>query len=465
MRLRLFLSFAIIVLVSIASVVVIARQGAATEVRAFMFRGGMSGTESLVSSLEAYYAAHDTWQGVEQLLLESGPGRGHGMPGMGGNGLGPGGMAGMMAQRLRLADAQGVLVFDTSQNGVGGTLSSDELQSAISLRAGGKVVGFLLPEGGMAFSPGDETRLVSRITRAALVAGMVAGIASLLLALVLAYRLLRPIRALTRAAEQMGGGDLSQRVPVHGDDELALLGKTFNRMAASLQRAEESRQAMTADIAHELRTPLAVQRASLEALQDGIYPLDSENLAPILEQNILLNRLVDDLRTLALADAGQLQLEIIPTDFDGLVEHVVELFTPQAASQSIDLHIDNSPAHLSPIPLDPLRVEQILGNLLSNALRHAPPHSQVDIAISHTPTAVQLSVRDSGPGISPEALPRVFERFYRADKSRSRVEGGTGLGLAIARQIAQAHGGNLTADNHPLGGAIFTLTLPSAQNP
>ena len=460
MRLRLFLSFVIIVLVSIASVVVIARKGAATEVRAFMFRGGMSGTEGLVGALEAYYAAHNSWQGVEELLLESGPGRAHGMPGMRGNG-----MAGMMAQRLRLTDTQGNLVFDTSLNRTGGSLTSDELQSAISLQAGGKVVGYLVPEGGMAFSPGDEIRLVSRITRAALIAGIVAGGTSLLLALVLAYRLLRPIRELTRAAEQMGKGDFSQRVPVRGDDELTLLGTTFNRMAASLKRAEESRQAMTADIAHELRNPLAVQRASLEALQDGIYPLNPENLAPILEQNILLNRLVDDLQTLALADAGQLPLEIIPTDFQGLAERVVERFTPQAASQSIELHIEKSPLQLPLIPLDPIRVEQILGNLLSNALRHAPPKSQVEIAITNTPTKVQLTVRDSGPGIPPDALPRVFERFYRADKSRSRMEGGTGLGLAIARQIAQAHAGNLTAGNHPQGGAIFTLTLPSARNP
>ena len=460
MRLRLFLSFTIIVLVSIASVVVIARRGAASEVRTFMFRGGMSGTEGLVGALEAHYAAQGSWQGVEVLLLDSGPGRGFGMPGMGGNGMGSHGMAGMMAQRLRLSDAQGTLIFDSTPNAGSSNLTSDELSSAISLRARGVVVGYLLPEGGMAFSAGDETRLVSRIGRAALIAGVVAGGASLLLALVLSYRLLQPVRELTRAAEQMGKGDLSQRVPVHGDDELALLGATFNRMAASLQRLEESRQAMTADIAHELRNPLAVQRASLEALQDGIYPLTPENLAPILEQNILLNRLVDDLRTLALADADQLQLEIIPTDFQGLVERVVERFTPQAAAQSVEFHMVKSQLPMPLIPLDPLRVEQILGNLLSNALRHAPSQSQVEITTTHASSAVQLTVRDSGRGIPPDALPRVFERFYRADKSRSRAEGGTGLGLAIARQIAQAHGGNLAADNHPQGGAIFTLTLP-----
>jgi signal transduction histidine kinase len=452
MRFRLFLSFAVIVLVAIASMLVIARQGAASEVRAFMFRGGMSGTQGLVGALEDYYAARGSWQGVEALLLEAGPGRGHGM--------GPQGMGAMMNQRLRVADARGYLVADSLGGDLGSQLSRAELNNGIALEANGQVVGYLLPEGGMAFTPGDETRLVSRITRAALIAGLVAGVASLLLAGVLAYQLLRPIHALTRAAEQMAQGDLSQRVQVHGDDELALLGQTFNRMATSLQHAEESRQAMTADIAHELRNPLAVQRASLEALQDGIYPLTPENLAPILEQNVLLSRLVDDLRTLALADAGQLKLESVPTDFASLVERLVERHIPQATAQQVELIYQKPPSPLPPMDLDPLRVEQILGNLLSNALRYTPPQGRIEVTLSQATDKVQLTVRDSGPGIPDEALPYIFERFYRADRSRSRLKGGTGLGLAIARQLAQAHGGDLTAANHPQGGAALTLSLP-----
>jgi signal transduction histidine kinase len=366
----------------------------------------------------------------------------------------------MMNQRLRVADAQGYLVADSLDGDLGSQFGREELDRSIALRSGGQVVGYLIPEGGMAFSRLDETRLVSRITRAALIAGLVAGSASLLLAVVLAYRLLRPIRALTRAAEQMARGDLSQRVQVHGDDELALLGRTFNRMAETLQHAEESRQAMTADIAHELRNPLAVQRASLEALQDGIYPLNPENLAPILEQNVLLSRLVDDLRTLALADAGQLKLESVPTDFAALVARLVERHIPQATAQQVELAFQKTPVPLPSMDLDPLRVEQILGNLLSNALRYTPTGERVEVNLSQVSSNVQLTVRDSGPGIPGEALPYIFERFYRADRSRSRAEGGTGLGLAIARQLAQAQGGDLTAANHPEGGAVLTLTLP-----
>jgi signal transduction histidine kinase len=373
-------------------------------------------------------------------------------------------MAGMMGQRLRVADALGNLVADTDQELASGRLTLQELQSAIPLQVNRQVVGYLLPEGGMAFSPGDEIRLVSRITHAALVAGLVAGGASLLLAVVLAYQLLRPVRELTRAAEKMARGDLSQRVPVHGNDELALLGRTFNRMAESLQQAEESRQAMTADIAHELRNPLAVQRASLEALQDGIYPLASENLAPILEQNVLLGRLVDDLRTLALADAGQLQLEMMPVDFARLVERMVERHIPQAATQQVELTVQIPPTSLPPISLDPLRTEQILGNLLSNALRYTPPQGRIEVELKQSTAHIQLTVHDSGPGIPDEALPYIFERFYRVDRSRSRAEGGSGLGLAIARQLAEAQGGSLTAANHSNGGAVFTLTLPKSHH-
>jgi signal transduction histidine kinase len=238
---------------------------------------------------------------------------------------------------------------------------------------------------------------------------------------------------------------------------------------------------MTADIAHELRTPLAVQRAHLEALQDGVYPLNPANLAPILEQTHLLSRLVEDLRTLALADAGQLRLDRVPTDLPALARRVIERFQPQAAAQGIAIQLDSAPGFPSPVlSLDPARIEQVLANLLTNALRHTPEGGRIAVSVYGSPErrpaamrpateepvsapGVQVSVRDSGPGIPEEALPRVFERFYRADRARSREEGGTGLGLAIARQIAQAHGGSLTAANHPEGGAFFTLTLPFSQ--
>jgi two-component system, OmpR family, sensor histidine kinase BaeS len=249
---------------------------------------------------------------------------------------------------------------------------------------------------------------------------------------------------------------------VKGRDELASLARTFNRMANSLEDAETRRRSLTADIAHELRNPLAVQRANLEAMQDGLYPVSTEALEPVLEQNLFLTRLVEDLRMLALADAGELILERAETDLAKLVEQIVERYKPQASLRQIRLEIvdGNVSPKLHSVWVDPVRIEQILGNLLSNALRHSPEGGLVRICLSSDESNLRLEVHDDGTGIPEDSLDHIFDRFYRADRSRSRVEGGTGLGLAIARKLAEAHGGTLQACNHPEGGALFTLTLP-----
>lgn len=454
MRLRIFLAFALVVLVSILSVVTLVRLTTQREVTTFMFRGGLSGSTELVNALEAYYKENQSWQGVETLLR---------MPGSHdrmGQGAGQQGMGGMMNQRLRLADSDGSLVYDTEDTQASGGLSSQQIQAAITLKNGSRTVGFLLPENGMVFQAGDQTALMQRLDNAARVAALIAGGVSLLLAMLLAYTVLRPVRDLTNAAQSLASGQLSHRVVVSGDDELASLGKAFNQMAESLQQAEQSRRDMTADIAHELRTPLAVQRAHLEAIQDGVYPLTAENLDPILQQNHTLARLVEDLRTLALADSGQLTLNRTPNDLSELVKHVIERFKPQTDSRQVELHLQPAQAPLSLVSIDPVRIEQVISNLVTNALRYTPEKGRISLSLSAQSGQVQLQVHDSGPGIHPNDLPHIFERFYRAGHSRSREEGGTGIGLAIARQLAEAHGGALTASNHPEGGALFTLSLP-----
>lgn len=452
MRLRLLLSFALVVLVSVFSMVLVVQYTATNEVGQFMFAGGMSNTQDLVTSLEAYYQTHGSWQGVDSLFASAG------------HGMGRGGMmqsGGLMGQRLRLADASGSLIVDTATPS-GGKLGATELEQAIPIHSGQNVVGYLLAQSMMGFNRGDQSRLVSRLSNGALIAGLVGGGVSLLLSLLLAYGLLKPVGALTQAAGQLAEGDLSQRVTVRGSGELAVLARSFNHMADSLESAEASRRAMTADIAHELRNPLAVQRANLEALQDGVYPLTLQALQPILEQNLLLTRLVEDLRTLALAESGQLRLERAQTELPALVERVVARFEPQAMIRGIRMNIRGKTQEnvSTPIFIDPGRVEQILNNLLSNALRYTPDGGSIEISLERATGSLQVTVHDSGPGIPTEALPHIFERFYRFDRSRSRAAGGTGLGLAIARQLAEAQGGALTAANHPLGGASFTLTLP-----
>lgn len=418
-----------------------------------MFRGGMTDSGGLVESLESYYAANGSWSGVESLFRN----RGHGM------GSGQMGQSGMAGQHLRLADRDGYLVYDSENQAEGQNIARSELDDAIQLQNDGHTVGYFLVEGGMEINRVEERNLINRLNTAAITAALVAGSISLLIAFFLAYRLLRPVRDLTHAAEKLGQGDLSERVPVHGKDELAMLGTTFNQMAASLEHAEKSRRAMTADIAHELRNPLAVQRANLEALQDGIYPLTPQNLEPVIEQNTLLNRLVEDLQTLALADSGQLELDVAEVDFKRLVERVVERFNPNAAANNIAIRFSSSDAvdgESFKIIIDPIRIEQVIGNLLSNAIRYTPKGGTIDLHLETLQRDISLEIHDSGPGIPASALPYVFDRFYRADRSRSRADGGTGLGLAIARQLTRAHGGELLASNHPAGGALFTLRLP-----
>lgn len=458
MRIRLILSYALIVLVSITSVVVIASQNAASEVRAFMFRGGMTSSADLVDSLKTYYSENGSWQGVEEILLPAGLGTGRHSGGMG-NSSGAGGMGAMLDQRIRLADADGNVIIDSSEQ-TSAQLNSEEINAAQPVQVKLKTVGYLLIQGGMNYSRNEETNLLNRLNQAAITAALIGGGLSLFLALLLTYRLLKPIQALTEAAENLGKGDLSQRVMVNGKDELAVLAHTFNHMVDSLQQAQKSRRDLTADIAHELRTPLSVQRANLEALQDGVFPPTADNLASILEQNILLTRLVSDLRTLALAESGELHLEETATDFSALVGRIVERFKPQADTHQVELITQFDQIIDQPVVLDPMRFEQILINLLSNAIRHTPGNGKINIQVKRISDEIVLTVHDSGQGIPEEALSRVFERFYRADRSRSREAGGTGLGLAIALHLAQLHGGDLLASNHPDGGAVFTLRLP-----
>lgn len=450
MRLKLVLSFAAVVLVSILTFTWLMRQETARQVRMYMFRGSLDSDASLTEVLEEYYLQTGSWENVASILGTEMRGQGQ-MGGMRAGGGPP------FGTQLLLADATGSVIYDSSGQDVGERLSILQRWQSLRLQEQGQTIGYLVASS--AQGAGSETQLVERLNRAALTTAVIAGSLALVLGIFLAYRLIRPIQALTAAAERLSAGDLSTRVQTSGSDEIAVLALTFNQMAESLQKAESNRQAMTADIAHELRTPLSVQRAHLEALEDGIYPLELENLKPIYEQNLALNRLVEDLRTLALADAGQLQLDRAPSDLVRLTRRVLDGFTPRARTQQVSLAFSASES-LPLLSLDSGRIEQVLTNLLSNALRHSPPGGTISVALETRDDQAYLTVRDEGSGIPPEAMGQVFDRFYRADRARTREDGGSGLGLAIARQLVEAHGGELAAANHPQGGAVFTLTLP-----
>lgn len=275
-----------------------------------------------------------------------------------------------------------------------------------------------------------------------------------------------PVAELAQAAQRVGAGDLSTRVQTRGSKEMVQLASTFNAMAAELQHAETLRNKLMADVSHELRTPLAVLEGNLRAALDHVYALDEAEVANLYSQTRHLIRLVNDLRELALAENHQLPLERQPTDLQGLVAETLQAIEPLAAEKGVHL-LDNT----TPIPqvdVDPIRIRQVLFNLLTNALRHTPAGGEVSASVGQTSlhhgagsTHVFITVQDTGEGMEAEELAAVFDRFYRADKSRSRETGGAGLGLAIARAIIEAHGGSLEARSAGKGqGSQFTATLP-----
>ncbi|MEI7849134.1 MAG: ATP-binding protein, partial [Chloroflexota bacterium] len=236
-----------------------------------------------------------------------------------------------------------------------------------------------------------------------------------------------------------------------------------NKMAAELQHAETLRNNLMADVSHELRTPLTVLEGNLRAALDKVVPLDEAEIANLYAQTRHLIRLVNDLRELSMAEAGQLPLEKTATNLNNLVAETLQALEPLAAEKEIRLLGELSP--LPEIVVDPFRIRQVLFNLLSNALRHTPSSGKISVTGSVTGKFIKLSVLDTGEGLEADELAAVFNRFYRADKSRSRESGGTGLGLAIVKAIIEAHGGRVTVKSAGKNqGSTFTLTLPIATN-
>jgi signal transduction histidine kinase len=275
------------------------------------------------------------------------------------------------------------------------------------------------------------------------------------LATVLAgVRLVRPLRALTGAAQRMKDGDDTTRVRVKGSDEIAQLALAFNEMADSRARNEEQRKAMVSDIAHELRTPLSNIRGWLEAVEDGVTKPDGAFVASMMEEALLLQHIVDDLQDLAMADAGNLRMHPEWLHLADLLAQV------GVAHQTKEIHLYVHTQGDPELDADPVRLRQAVGNLVNNAIRHTPPGGSVTLSGRQEGEWIVIDVADTGVGISAEDLPKVFDRFWRAEKSRSRQSGGSGLGLAIVRKLVEAHGGTVTATSTPGRGSTFTLRLP-----
>jgi signal transduction histidine kinase len=316
------------------------------------------------------------------------------------------------------------------------------------------------------FPSGDTSKTLSQnflntITHSFWLVIVLAWLLALLLTLALSNRILKPVRELTRIANRMEKGDLSQRVRIRTKDEMGMLAHAFNTMADSLARSEQLRRNLVSDVAHELRTPLTNVRGYLEALKDGVIDPTGEMIASLYEESLLLSRLVVDLQELSLAEAGQLHLVRRPLALEEVIVKAVSSLQLQATNKQLALRVEMSPC-LPRVEADAERVGQVLRNLVSNAITHTPPGGEIRIRARSINGEVLVSVDDTGEGIEEQHLPYIFERFYRADASRSRATGGTGLGLAIVKQVVEAHGGQVEAESAPGRGSSFTFSLPVA---
>ncbi len=451
---KLSLAFLLVGLVGAILVAVLVQQQTQTEFD--RFRQGLGQDQGLaVSALGDYYRTKGAWAGVDSYLANSS-------------------LLSFSTRGMALLDANRVAVIGNRPFPTGQPAPPGALDNATPIVVNGQTVGYVLfdpraegrgggggPPGGGPPGPSPDVQFLQRVSWASAISALIAGLMALALGILLARSLTRPLRELTAATKVMAGGRFDQRVTVRSRDEIGELAASFNQMSADLERASQTRKQMTADLAHDLRTPLSILRGYTEGLQDGRVDGSPELYAVMHGEVEHLQRLVEDLRLLSLADAGELRLNRRSVDPRALLERTGLAYMVQAQQQGVELRVD-APDDLPSIYVDTDRMTQVLNNLVSNALRHTP-HGSITLSAATHADMVRLRVGDTGSGIDPEDLPFVFDRLYRVDKARQRTDDtSSGLGLAIAKAIVEAHGGAIGVESAQGQGTTFTITLPRA---
>jgi len=442
---RLALTFAVIILVTVVAIYFFVSERIATEMKDYATISAQYRSLQIRSQLYFHYLDKGSWEDV-QPVVEA---------------------LGVSGTRIILVAVNGTVVGDSKRELLGANYtdsSNDPLE--MSLVKGG--VKEVLGHAYITSDPATEPyvtpflRLSSSINRSLLLGGSLAIGIALLLTFILSRRMTSPIGALARAARRLGHGDLSERVRLQGEGEVAALAEAFNSMAADLEYAEQLRRNMVADVAHELRTPLSNIRGYLEAIHDGMIKPDAAAIRSLNEETALLSRLVNELQELSLAEAGELKLVYQAEDITDLVKQAVTPWQPQLTAGEISLSLE-LPDNLPLVTIDWQRVNEVLHNLLKNAVAHTPKGGAINVAAGAKGKWVEVSVSDTGEGIPAEDLPHIFERFYRVDKSRARATGGSGLGLTIAKRLIEAHGGTIAVQSKLGEGSRFSFTLPVAE--
>lgn len=396
--------------------------------------------------LEAYYLGRGSWDGVETVVDP---------------GIDPDSKIQRMEwENFILVDQFGRIVMYYGQ--LSSDLPDDVVKMPVeveqtTLTARGKIIGTLISEKRQVSRP---VRLTLGAMNPIIIVGILLILLTVIIGVLLMRRVVNPLAEVIAASESVASGNLSTRIKLRkSKDDLYDLGEHFNHMTEALERNNNERRSMLADIAHELRTPLSVMRGRLEGMLDGIYPSNETNIAQALEETYLLERLVDDLRLLTMAETRQLHFEMKDTDLVDLSRKTIGVFEPQADAKNVSLSLDIEHLDLT-ISADPQRIEQVIGNLIGNALRFVPDNGFIQLKLAKKDDLAEISVSDNGSGVKEEDLPYIFERFWRGEKSRNRASGGAGLGLAICKQLVEAQGGTINAANRPEGGLCVTIDLP-----
>lgn len=475
---KLLGAFLLVIAIGALVISILTSQATRNAFDLYTTRNSQIWAQRLAPVLADYYVQSGNWQGVDAILQSDisgqyAPGNAGNMMGQG-QGRGAGRQASGNAvmssdQRLILADEKGIVISDTLNELIGNQLTTSELQNGIPITVKDSVVGTLIISiNNLSGSSTLSDEFLASVNQAIVESVVVVSILALILGAILFIQITAPLRQLSKAAISIANGDLSKRVNIRSKDEIGELGSTFNSMAESLSNAETQRQHLVADVAHELRTPLTAIQGTLEGIQDGVLPMDEEQIAALHAETTLLNRLVGDLRLLSIAEAGQLKLELQESDPTALILKIVERMKSQTNQKEVRLETELQP-NLPFGQFDPDRITQVLTNLIGNALRYTPKEGTIKVQLTYQSGSAtfHISVVDTGPGIEIENLPYVFDRFYRADKSRTRSSGGSGLGLAIVKQLVEAHGGKIQVespifrDEKNQGyGTKFSFTIP-----
>ena len=466
LRFRLLVAFTLVILVAVGAIYFFVSQTSGVEIRRYGERSEQARFGRVAFELHRYYREHGDWEGIQPHVEQWGN---------------------LYGRRIILTDSSGVVVADSQGELLGQQYHPDTPGRRLPPPWEGSSMGpfYISPElhtpgmrspppwegssiGTFYISPELPTdfpsplNLSQAMSRFLLWGTLLATAVALLITYFLSRRISAPVKALTLAARQLGQGDLSQRVQSKEKGEVGELAQAFNAMAENLERGEQLRRNMIADIAHELRTPLSNLKGYLEAIHDGVVKPDPDAILSLDEEANLLSRLVDDLQELSLAEAGELKLDCQMEDITKLLKQTVAAKQTQAATKGV-LVSAHLPKKLPMVNIDSRRIGQVLLNLIDNAITHTPRGGIITIAARQLDNLVEISVEDTGEGIPAEDLPNVFERFYRVDKSRARATGGTGLGLAIAKSLVEAHRGRIEVRSEEGKGSRFSFTIPLSQ--